>query len=73
VVSRVIQAFHLDLPVKALFDAPTVAEMAVIITQNQARRASDAELTQMLREVEAMTEDEAQRCVAEIDSTIANK
>jgi amino acid adenylation domain-containing protein len=64
VISRVIQAFQLELPVKALFDAPTVAEMAAIITQNQAKRASDAELAQMLREVEAMTEEEAQKQLA---------
>jgi acyl carrier protein len=64
VISRVIRTFNLELPVKALFDAPTVAEMAAIITQNQAKLASDAELAQMLREVEAMTEEEAQKQLA---------
>ncbi len=64
VISRVIQTFQLELPVKALFDAPTIAGMAAIITQNQAKRASDAELTQMLREVEAMTEEEAEKLLA---------
>ncbi|MDP2604350.1 MAG: AMP-binding protein, partial [Deltaproteobacteria bacterium] len=64
VISRVIQTFQLELPVKALFDAPTVAEMAAIITQNQAKQGSDAELAQMLREVEAMTEDEARKQLA---------
>jgi amino acid adenylation domain-containing protein len=64
VISRVIQTFQLELPVKALFDAPTVAEMAAIITQHQAKRASEAELPQMLREVEAMTEEEAQKQLA---------
>jgi surfactin family lipopeptide synthetase C len=73
VISRVIQAFQLELPIKALFDAPTVAEMAVIIGQNQAKRASDEDLTQMLREVEAMTEEEALRRVDEMNSTIADK
>jgi len=73
VISQVITQFRLELPLQSLFQSPTVAEMAGIITQNQAKRASDAELTQMLREVEAMTEDEAQRRVDEIDSTIANK
>jgi len=65
VVSRVIQTFALELPVKALFDAPTVAEMAAIIAQNQAKRASDENLAQMLREVEAMTEDEARKQLAD--------
>ena len=65
VVSRVIQTFALELPVRALFDAPTVAEMAAIIVQNQAKRASDEELAQMLREVEVMTEDEARKQIAD--------
>ena len=64
IISRIIKTFELDLPIKALFDSPTVAEMAAIITRNQAKRASDAELAQMLREVEAMSEEEAQQLVA---------
>ncbi len=64
VISRVIQTFQLELPIKALFDAPTVAEMAAIIEQNQAKRANDAELAQMLREVEAMTEEETEKLLA---------
>ncbi len=61
VIARVIQTYQLDIPIKALFDAPTVAEMACLITQNQANPASEAELEQMLREVEAMTDDEVQK------------
>jgi acyl carrier protein len=73
IIARLIQSFQLELPLKALFDAPTVAEMAAVITQNQTKQASDAELAQMLREVEAMTEEEAQRRVDEIDSTFTKK
>jgi amino acid adenylation domain-containing protein len=60
-IARVIQSFQLGLPVKALFDAPTVAEMAAIITQTQTKQASHTEMAQMLREVEIMTEEEAQK------------
>jgi len=67
VISRVIQTFQLELPVKALFDAPTVADMALIITQNHANRASEAELARLLSEVEAMNDVEAQRQLAPID------
>jgi acyl carrier protein len=73
VISRVIQQFQLKLPVKALFEAPTVAEMAAIIETHQDERASDTDLPQMLREVEAMTDEEAQRRVDEMNSTFANK
>ena len=59
-ISRVIQTFQLDLSLKGLFDAPTVAAMAIIITQHQANRVSEAELLQMMHEIEAMTEIEAQ-------------
>jgi amino acid adenylation domain-containing protein len=64
VIARVIQTFQLELPVKALFDAPTVSAMAAIITQSQTKYASDEDLAQMLREVEVMTEEEAQRQLA---------
>ena len=73
VISRAIQTFRLELPVNALFDAPTVARMALIVEQNRAKPANDAELERMLREVETMTEEEAQRSVDEINSTVSNK
>src|SRR6185295_5389845 len=59
-ISRVIQTFQLDLSLKGLFDAPTVADMAIIITHYQTNRVSEAELLQMMHAVEAMTEIEAQ-------------
>ena len=59
VVSRVIQAFQLELPVKALFDSPTIAEMAAVITKNQARLADESDLARMLREVEVLSDEEA--------------
>ena len=73
VISRVIQSFKLVLPVRALYDAPTVARMAEVVKQNHAHRADDAELEQMLRQVETMTEEEAQRDVAEMSSRDAVK
>jgi acyl carrier protein len=73
VISRAIQTFGLELPVNALFDAPTVARMAIIVEQNRAKPANDAELEQMLREVETMTKEEVQRSVGEITSTVSNK
>ncbi len=73
VISRVIQSFKLVLPVRALYDAPTVARMAEVVKQNHAHRADDAELEQMLRQVETMTEEEAQRDVAKMSSRNAIK
>ncbi|HEX9454735.1 MAG TPA: phosphopantetheine-binding protein, partial [Candidatus Binatia bacterium] len=72
VISRVIQSFKLVLPVKALYDAPTVARMAQFV-KHHADRADDAALEQTLRQVETMTEEEAERYVAEMSSRSAIK
>ena len=61
VISRVMNEFQLNVRVKDLFDSPTVADMALIITQNRAKAASNDELGRMLAEVEAMSEAEAER------------
>jgi acyl carrier protein len=67
VISRVNQRFHLELSLKALFDAPTIAEMALLITENKASRASETELAQIMSEVEAMADIEAQEQLARTD------
>jgi amino acid adenylation domain-containing protein len=60
VVSRVIQSNQLDLPLRSLLDAPTVADMARVIVENAAKRASESDLERILSAIEAMSEHEAQ-------------
>ncbi len=73
VISRVLRRFQLELPVKLLFDSPTVAEMAGVIAAHQARLATQVELERMLNEVETMSDEETQRCVEKMNATIDNK
>jgi amino acid adenylation domain-containing protein len=73
VISRVIQSCKLVLPLKALFDAPTVARMAEVVMQNRSHHADDAALEQILRQVENMTEEEAQRSTDEMNSSAPTK
>jgi amino acid adenylation domain-containing protein len=68
VVSQVIKAFQLDLPVKSLFDSPTVAEMAIVVAQNQAKKVGQTELARLLSELESISEDEAQSALAKESS-----
>jgi acyl carrier protein len=61
VVSRIRTVFSIELPLRHMFESPTVAAIAVIIEESLAQRMSEAELAYMLSEIEVTTEDEAQK------------
>ncbi|MFQ5684548.1 MAG: phosphopantetheine-binding protein, partial [Candidatus Binatia bacterium] len=65
VISRVISTFKLELPIKTLFESPTVAEMAQIIIHNKAKLAGNKELARMLAELETLSDEEAKRLLAD--------
>ncbi|HEX6716594.1 MAG TPA: non-ribosomal peptide synthetase, partial [Pyrinomonadaceae bacterium] len=56
--SRISQNFHVDLPLRILFDVPTVEEMTVAIAQRQVEQEQDLEVAQMLDELKQMTPEE---------------
>ena len=59
-----IKKFQLELPLKSLFQSPTIAEMATVITEHQGKALADEELKRVLAELELMSEKKAQRLVA---------
>jgi len=61
VITRVVKTFQLDLPIKALFESPTVADMAAIIAQNQRNNAAPEDLDRMLSELESLSDEQAQK------------
>jgi acyl carrier protein len=52
IVSELRKAFQIDLPVRALFDAPTVAKLSSYIKQH------------LISEIEALSEEEAEQLVS---------
>ena len=68
VISRVINTFKVELPIKSLFESPTVADMAVVITQNQAKNAGPKDLARMLTEVESLSDEEVRKRLADEES-----
>lgn len=56
ILTRIITTFRVELPLRTLLDAPTVAEMAVIIAQHQAAQGDPQTIARLLAEVEAMAE-----------------
>jgi amino acid adenylation domain-containing protein len=59
VITKVRDAFEVNLPQRAMFDAPTIAGLSDLIARGRIGPES-AELEEVLKEVEALTADEAQ-------------
>jgi len=58
-ISRINKDFDIELPVRALFEQPTIAELATLIVQHQAESADKEELLKLLDELGDVSEDEA--------------
>jgi acyl carrier protein len=57
IVSRVIAHFQVDIPLTALFDSPTVGDMALAVVKHQAGAAEKERVSALLAEIEAMSEE----------------
>ena len=60
VIPKVLNTFKVEVPLRTLLEASTVADMAVVIRQNQAEKAGQEALARMLADVEACSDEEAQ-------------
>jgi amino acid adenylation domain-containing protein len=69
VISQVIKKFQLELPLQSLFQSPTVAEMAAVITEHQGRKIGEEELDRVLTELESLSEAEATRILSDQSGT----
>jgi len=65
VISRIIQSFQMELPIRVLLNSPTVADMANVVLATEAKPSSDEDLQRMLDEVEALSDDEVLQAVTE--------
>jgi amino acid adenylation domain-containing protein len=65
VVSRVIQQFQLDIPLRLLFETPTIADMATVITAHQGKSLDERGMTKLIDELDALSEEEAKQLLGE--------
>ncbi|HWP42126.1 MAG TPA: SDR family NAD(P)-dependent oxidoreductase, partial [Blastocatellia bacterium] len=64
VISRVRKSFSIDLPIRLLFDAPTIAEFAETVIRRRAEQVDNALLREVLAGLDQMPEEEAQMLLA---------
>lgn len=64
VISRVLKKFQLEIPLQALFQSPTVAEMATVVAEHQATKLVVQDVDRILSELESLTDQEAQQILA---------
>jgi amino acid adenylation domain-containing protein len=64
VISRVREAFNIEVPLRRIFEQPSVAGLAVVIAQSQAEQANSVEIAQMLAELDQLSDDEVQSILA---------
>lgn len=65
VISRVREAFHIEIPLRILFEKPTIGELAVVITERQAEGAGEGNLARMMTELDALSDEEAEQLLAD--------
>jgi hypothetical protein len=53
------------MPLKSLFEAPTIADMALVIVQNQVEKAEGQDVELMLAELETLSDEEARRVLSD--------
>ena len=63
-IARVREALQVELPLRLVFEAPTVSELAMAIIQSRLRQLESGEMRRLLAEVEGLSEAEAQQRLA---------
>lgn len=59
IIARVRSEFHVPVPLRVIFECPTVAGMADVIRKQAAASAAEDDVAAILKEVEGLSEEEA--------------
>jgi hypothetical protein len=56
--SRIRSRLYVDVPLRRLFEAPTILEMTNVVAECQAQQQDPTELAQMLKELSVLSSDQ---------------
>jgi acyl carrier protein len=60
-ISRIRERFQVEVPLRRLFDGPSVAQVAAALVETQTEAVADDEMSELLAELEGLSDEEAQR------------
>jgi acyl-coenzyme A synthetase/AMP-(fatty) acid ligase/acyl carrier protein len=64
VVTRARESFNVEFPLRVIFEEPTIAGQAVVVTQMQMEGGTDEEIGQMIAKLELMSDEEAREVLS---------
>src|SRR4029077_17185691 len=70
-VSQVRREIGVELPLRTIFEVPTVESLALYVLEQQARATTQGGLEELLAELESISEESAERQLDEVDKQTA--